>query len=317
MGRNTTWAMRVAVLSALLAAVALFSAPRVVPARGSAGADDPALARALAERLLTLDHRWPVTLYPGSLPPGTPFEVPLPPGGRLLGSMVAPQPSAPAFPAGGELRIVLDAPGQPRGALNFYERALPMEGWSIVGRSRGQNPVRADEPAYGSFCKAGVVPMLDVVATAMFDGRAGVRLSARFGGAGPCDAPAPRNVIPPAERPNLSAEQEARARRLTLDDPRVSEILAGRGYGVGPIAAWHTAKDLRLIGAVVVLTLDEPLTLRYDWPIVAYDETEESFPPYEEGLMRITIRDATQIAIHVDLNQDRVVGIQVHKPVRH
>jgi hypothetical protein len=97
---------------------------------------EAAVVRALAERLLGRDVR----LVPGETPEGLSLDVPVPLGGRLLGSVVRPGvPRAPATSAGEQVEVVLEAPGEAPALLAFYEEALARQGFAVApvfGRQR-------------------------------------------------------------------------------------------------------------------------------------------------------------------------------------
>jgi len=65
---------------------------------------------------------------------------------------------------------------------------------------------------------------------------------------------------PQVEIPTLTAEEEAMAREMALNDSRVQEMLAGKGFEVAPegrIGVWHTSDGLKKIGAVLEIRFDK------------------------------------------------------------
>src|SRR5437868_874952 len=92
----------------------------------SPSADDLTRARMLLERALS------GTVTIGSLPPGLPLDVPVPPGGQVLGTIVRssgpPDQTPPA--SGDSVSIYLDAPGELSELLAFYEQSFTAQGWS-------------------------------------------------------------------------------------------------------------------------------------------------------------------------------------------
>lgn len=87
----------------------------------------------LAERLLAAPFPGPgggplpeVQLLPGQVPSDLPVALPLPPGGRLVGSMV----SGPSGPKPAATTIVLDAPGSQEDLVAFFDRVLSEQGWT-------------------------------------------------------------------------------------------------------------------------------------------------------------------------------------------
>jgi hypothetical protein len=72
----------------------------------------------------------PVRLFPGSLAPTFPSEVPLPPGARLFGTFIL----------GHRMSVFCDADLAPDEVLAFYRERLPPLGWTPVepqGRAQG------------------------------------------------------------------------------------------------------------------------------------------------------------------------------------
>jgi len=128
------------VLLAVLLAGALWAGRD--PAAAQQPGDD-ALLRELAERALGSgggfggfiiagsggERRLPpfqrAELYPGSLPPGIGFEVPLPPDARLIGSVVHERFGRQIY-----FQVVLDVPATAGGVVSFYERELLARGWT-------------------------------------------------------------------------------------------------------------------------------------------------------------------------------------------
>src|SRR5688572_11811161 len=131
---------RPALLFALLTlalGVVLAGAPAALPALAAAPAsphqaDDPALVRELAERLLAPGYGGPrgeqltAKLYPGRLPEGV--SLPFPANARLLGSVVR---SAPAGKMGGPgVEVVLEIPGSAADVLGQFRAQLATQGWT-------------------------------------------------------------------------------------------------------------------------------------------------------------------------------------------
>ncbi len=108
-------------------------------------------------------------LLPGQLPPDFASDFPLPPGARVVGSLVAPSPV-----------VVLDTEQAGEDVVVFYQQQLTAAGWSI------QDPMRA---RHGGFLHAGMVdrqygqfyredgPSLAVMTYAMPGGRTSVHLT--------------------------------------------------------------------------------------------------------------------------------------------
>jgi hypothetical protein len=70
-------------------------------------------------------------LLPNTLPPDLPFDVPLPPQARLVGSLAQP----------GRGTIVIDAPDEPRAVADWYRDLLERGGWkSDIEEERRRSP---------------------------------------------------------------------------------------------------------------------------------------------------------------------------------
>jgi hypothetical protein len=139
MRRNIAMAGSLAFLALLLATIAV-TGPGGVSARALAATPvaDDALLRELAERLLSQTAGPPgqpiptPQLLPGALPDDLPLTLPVPPGGRLLGS-VARRADGTLFTAD----IVYDAPGAATDVVALYERALAPQGWAAAPTGGG------------------------------------------------------------------------------------------------------------------------------------------------------------------------------------
>lgn len=128
-------------------------------------APDAGAAVELAKRLLTHVPGGPsVEVVVGGLPPGLTVELPLPAGGRLLGSVLRSRGSGPMY-----LEAVFDASGDPAQVVAVYEKELKASGWETVeswpGSMRG-GFVPGPTAEGMSFRLAGQGPMLLVAAIA-------------------------------------------------------------------------------------------------------------------------------------------------------
>lgn len=147
------------VLASLL--TASLAAPTVFPDAGAAAttpqtADDPALLRELAERGLAgytpSGVRLRAQLLPGKLPAD--LAIPLPPGSRLVGTIVRPgdpKGMPGPFPSS---ETVLDSPLSIVDTLAFFQQQLPAAGWSLPA-SQSPGPrgfVGTLTSAYAVFC---------------------------------------------------------------------------------------------------------------------------------------------------------------------
>lgn len=199
-GRALVTIMLAAVLAA---AVSGRTGPPTVRAQP---AEDPALLRELVARLLSppfpgsAGEGARVQLFPGALPPDLPLDLPTPPGGRLIGSVVRPSfTKGPPGPAQGQsITILLDAPGRPREVLSFFGQALEAQGWTDAPHYRpGGGFVPTSVPQQALYCQGENGPFLSALVLPGSAEMNDVRLTLETGGAGPCGAP----LGPPGVRP--------------------------------------------------------------------------------------------------------------------
>jgi hypothetical protein len=98
---------------------------------------------------------------------------------------------------------------------------------------------------------------------------------------------------------------------MTLDDPRIKEILAGKSFIVAPedhIGVWHTSKDMKKLGAFLEIRLDQPSTIDYEWPVIDYDETSNAYPYYTETTLLKT-SEVQKIGVNINLTEGKIVQI--------
>ena len=208
-------------------------------------AEDPALLRELAERLLGAGTPSPpppsptggtlrAQLFPGALPPALPLDLPLPPGSRLVGSAVAPSlAGGPDVTRAETIEVVLDAPGAPNEIVAFYEGALAERGWTAASgqgpEPGGFQPERPGGfqpsaiPATVFFCPGAAGGWLALVVTPAPGGLSDVRVHLETGFPGPCGGPGGPMRLPPGAEllPPLGAP------------PGVSVLPGGMGGGSG------------------------------------------------------------------------------------
>lgn len=135
-----------------------------------------ALLETLAVRLVTSPYdprRQNLQLLVGQLPDALPFEVPLPPGSRVIGTLVRSATYSD---------IVLDVPLPPEQALAFYREHLQAAGWAEPKQDRMGHGgfVHSSMLALKHtmlFCKGPDGPSLDFKALAEQGGFTDVRLS--------------------------------------------------------------------------------------------------------------------------------------------
>ena len=223
-GTVPTWltTMVVAVIAAV-AALAVSTGPHAAQAQPS---EDPALLRELAERLLGSPGPGPrgaelppPRLLVGALPANLPFDVPLPPGSRLVGSVVRPSfgPGPVPTPSGESVEVVLDAPGAAREVLAFYDRAFVERGLSMAPQSGRGQPPGGFLPTAGIlnsalYCQSEQGPFVSLNVFPKANGPNDVRIHIETGSPGPCSGPPlpprgrlpgpPDDPLPPLEAPS-------------------------------------------------------------------------------------------------------------------
>lgn len=109
--------------------------------------------------------------------------------------------------------------------------------------------------------------------------------------------------------PELTPEERTRALAIATSDPRLHSLLDGRQYAVDAIGPWTTFGYRQILGAGIRLVLAEPAVFDLDWPVVEYDETEATNPPYRLGTMNSAADNVRRLEIRVDLQHNRLVGI--------
>lgn len=246
-------------------------------------ADEGAQLLELTERLLaqtvgTTGAQEAVRLLPGRLADELPFDLPSPPGGGLLGSLVRASDLN-----GTSVEVVIDAPGSPDDVVAVFDQAMRRQGWSTpppgspglfppTGPSFGgfQSPDQPVRPITRSstYCREPNGAFFTVTLNPRESGPSDLRARLQFpptthtgSGYGACAVlqpvlpPGPGNIAPgPDLIPRLTVPEEAR-----LDQPSVQGLGAtGLGsYGTGAtviteigVAALeaHFAEQLRGIG---------------------------------------------------------------------
>jgi len=80
-----------------------------------------------AERMFTFPGTPPgkvIAILPGKLPPDLPFEVPVPDGAKVIGSLIR---SADKYE---QIQIILDVPEKPEKIIEFYRNRMKKAGWN-------------------------------------------------------------------------------------------------------------------------------------------------------------------------------------------
>lgn len=141
--------------------------------------DDAAAIRELAGRAMGDGALSQVTFYPGRIGPfpaatpggaeAVPVTFPLPPGGRLVGS-VARRSREPGL-GGDSLEVIQDAPGTPAAVLAFYRSALTAAGWRALALGPGSEAAGSPGPLpadlrFAAYCRAAAPGWLSLTITA-------------------------------------------------------------------------------------------------------------------------------------------------------
>lgn len=157
-------------LTLVIAFTAVELASQVGEIRGGGQGAVPASNDDLAElaaRLISPPYPMPdgstqtATLHPGALPPNAGFDLPLPAGSHLVGSVLRQRTGAnPSFDT------VLDVPGSPDDVTSFYERELAKKGLTPPPVPQQMQPggfQGTAGPTKGSmFCKGDGLPYVSI-----------------------------------------------------------------------------------------------------------------------------------------------------------
>jgi len=111
---------------------------------------------------------------------------------------------------------------------------------------------------------------------------------------------------PTPDIPQLTKDEEARTKQIVLEDSRVQEVLRGKNFTIEGVGVVH--KGSRKIGACLLISLDSPFFIEYDWPEAVYRE-KNSQGYYEESI-RHEAQIVDHLAITVDLEVGKVVSIE-------
>jgi hypothetical protein len=110
------------------------------------------------------------------------------------------------------------------------------------------------------------------------------------------------------EIPQLTEEERARVVSIATGDEQLQRLLDGCQYSITSVGVWRT-RSLEKIGGGVILTLADPATLEGDWPIIEYNDREDTWPLYKSHLVPLVYTEVEQLAILVDLQEGQVVQI--------
>jgi hypothetical protein len=109
--------------------------------------------------------------------------------------------------------------------------------------------------------------------------------------------------------PVMTEEDRAQAVAVLAQDPMARGFLRGP-YTIEKIGPWMTL-DHEKLGVSMILKLDRPHDFGLvKWPLMNYDQTERSSPPFRTDLVPLTASNVTELAVQVDLVRDRLAGIE-------
>jgi hypothetical protein len=117
--------------------------------------------------------------------------------------------------------------------------------------------------------------------------------------------------LPGPPIPELTEEERDRALEIAFGDQRVTVLVKGHPYTVEAIGVWTTSKSLRKVGAGIVLSFAQPISVEADLPYVDYggDEYGPAWDEYREGVAHVASDSVTEMHIMVDLARGQVVAI--------
>jgi hypothetical protein len=272
--RHATALVIVVAILALTAIETRLAGPGLSPV--AAQQEDAAQIRDLAERLLTYPYGTSAgdaaraQLLLGRLPADFPFALPIPQGGRLVGSAVRTAGSAMMG-----IEVALEAPGTPAQILTFYDTALPATGLTLAPSSSsgsgGFQPGAAKRS--DTYCLGETGPWLTVSANeptngAGSDGPTDVRVSVimriatttpyPIAYAGPCAPPqasgygygsgsAAGRLLPRLSGPSGVPLQSTGGMQMTGQEFATSSALATTAMSVGELEGFF-AEQLRAAG---------------------------------------------------------------------
>ena len=115
--------------------------------------------------------------------------------------------------------------------------------------------------------------------------------------------------LPKPNIPELTVDDRAKAISTATNNPVVVQILADRKYSIESVGVWHTSRGLQKIGASVIHSLAQPADLELGWPVIEYDRTEITTPPYQQGTRHYLAKGVKRLVVMVDLQRGQVVSV--------
>jgi len=216
-------------------------------------AEDELVARLLAPPFSPTGKEQGVRLVRGALPADPKVDAPLPPGARLIGSVVRTSAGAPTT-----VSVIMDAPGTSTDIVAFYESAFTALGWKPMP-DRGPAPggfQPSAQPTSKTFCKGEAPPWVNLTVFAKDNGPNDVRLNHQlqaegFGGGGPCSqqgfGPQPYVSKLPALRAPADVQMRFGGGMSSSNDRQTSETTAVTTRGAAELEQ-HFAAQLVAAG---------------------------------------------------------------------
>ena len=126
-----------------------------------------------------------------------------------------------------------------------------------------------------------------------------------------CEGPVPRKRWQDVQDPfvgqtGVESRASRRAKEIALRDPLLGELLSGRRYVFSPAGDWLDCDNSR-IGVFFEIHVADPIDYEGEFPFLSFNH--KSGEPYYEGIWRLSVRNATDILVHVDLLQNRVAEV--------
>jgi hypothetical protein len=133
---------------------------------------------------------------------------------------------------------------------------------------------------------------------------------------GPCEKDTPCGAVPlkpwqDVQDPFVGASgadpaASQRAKEVAMRDPLVARLLSGRRYVFMPSSDWVDCDNSR-IGVGLEVYVADPIDAEEDFPFVSFNH--KSGKPYYQAIWHLSVRNATDILLSVDLRKRRVVEV--------
>ncbi|MEE4274366.1 MAG: BNR-4 repeat-containing protein [Thermoleophilia bacterium] len=134
--------------------------------------------------------------------------------------------------------------------------------------------------------------------------------------AAPVEAPAvegvpdisssPTPIPPPVETVTLTDTEKASAVEAAMADDRLQEALGETGRWIEDVAPWTRGVDDEVLGAAVLVYLDDPISVDADWP---FSQTDATVADDGTVTSHVTADGLTAVKVLVDLGAETVAEI--------